>query len=144
MKIVKSFEEFVDEGIAKKVSVDTQRAKNLILESKRRLSFVRETIQKMGIDNDKASIYVEYCYNVIMPLIRAKMLERGYTSTGQGAHEAEVAFSREIEFTQAEIDTLDQLRYFRNGIVYYGKRLDKNYAEKIIAFTISISKKLLK
>lgn len=54
----------------------------------------------MGIDDDNANDYIEYCYNIIMFSIRAKMLEQGYTTSGQGAHEAEVAFSINLGFNK--------------------------------------------
>ena len=144
MRIVKSFEEFIKEGIVKKVSPDRQRAENLFLESERKFSLLQKTIKNMMIDDNNANDYVEYCYNILLFLIRAKMSEQGYTSSGQGAHEGEVAFARNIDFSESEVQTLDQLRYFRNGILYYGKRFDKEYAEQIIGFTKNIYKKLNK
>ena len=144
MRIVKPFEEFIKEGIVKKVSPDRQRAENLFLESERKFSLLQKTIKNMKIDDNSANDYVEYCYNILLFLIRAKMSEQGYTSSGQGAHEGEVAFARNIDFSESEVQTLDQLRYFRNGILYYGKRFDKEYAEQIIGFTKNIYKKLNK
>ena len=144
MRIVKSFEEFIKEGIVKKVSPDRQRAENLFLESERKFILLQKTIKNMMIDDHNANDYVEYCYNILLFLIRAKMSEQGYTSSGQGAHEGEVAFARNIDFSESEVQTLDQLRYFRNGILYYGKRFDKEYAEQIIGFTKNIYKKLNK
>ena len=141
MKVVKSFEEFIQEGIVSKISPDKQRAENLFFESERKFSHLQKTVKIMGIDDDNANDYVEYCYNILMFLIRARMLEQGYTSSGQGAHEAEVVFARNIGFTEAEIQCIDQLRYFRNGILYYGKRFDKEYAGQIVAFTEKIRKR---
>lgn len=144
MRIIKSFEEFTAEGVVRKVSPDTQRAENLFLESERKFFLLKKTIKNMGIDSTNANDYVEYCYNILLFLIRAKMLNQGYTSTGQGAHEAEVAFTRTIGFSESDTVLLDQLRYFRNGILYYGKRFDKEYAEKIIKFTERIYNSLKK
>ncbi|MEK6900168.1 MAG: hypothetical protein AABX05_03520 [Nanoarchaeota archaeon] len=142
--MVRSFKEFITEGIVKKISPDKQRAENLFLESERKFSLLQKTIKNMGIDDDNANDYVEYCYNIMMFLIRAKMLEQGYAGSGQGAHEAEVAFARDIHFNESEIQFLDQLRYFRNGILYYGKRLDAEYANLIIEFTKKIYNRLKK
>jgi len=89
----------------------------------------------MGIDNNNANDYIEYCYNIILFLIRAKMLKQGYISSGQGAHEAEVAFTRNLDLKESEVQFLEQMRYFRNGILYQGKRFDTEYAEKVIEFT---------
>jgi hypothetical protein len=134
MKSIKSFEEYIKEGIVKKITPDNNRSENLKAEAERKYNLLTTFIDKIGVNEDIANDYVEYCYNIIMYLIRAKMLKEGYSSSGQGAHEAEVAFSRKIGFSDMEVNLLDQLRYFRNGILYYGKRFDSEYAEKIILF----------
>jgi hypothetical protein len=79
-----------------------------------------------------------------MLLLRAKMLKEGFSSVGKGAYEAEVAYAKTLGFLEKDILILDQLRYFRNGILYYGKTFDTLYAKTIISFTKKISKKLLK
>jgi len=107
MRVVKKFEEYLKEGIAKKVTSDKQRAENLFLESKRKFVFVKKSVEAMGIDDSNANDYVEYCYNTLMFLIRSKMSAKGYTSSGQGAHESEVAFARNMNFTESEIMLLD-------------------------------------
>jgi len=38
-------------------------------------------------------------------------------------------------FKEQEVQFADQVRFFRNGILYYGTVLDKEYAEKVIEFT---------
>ncbi len=134
MKVVKSFEEYISEGVARKITPDRQRAKSLFLESERKYELLQRMINQMGIDEDNANDYVEYCYNIVMFLIRARMLEGGFISSGHSAHEAEVAYARDIGLTDPELEFLDQLRYFRNGILYYGKRFDADYAQKTLAF----------
>lgn len=135
MRSVKFFEEFIDDGVIKKVSVDKERAKSLILESERKMKSLNENIDKIGIKDDNANDYVEYCYDILMFLIRARLYSLGYSSRGQGAHEAEVSFARNMGFGETEVQFLNQLRYFRNGILYYGTRLDKEYAENVLDFT---------
>jgi hypothetical protein len=100
-------------------------------------------LKKWGVDDENANDYIEDCYNILISLIRAKMLEKGYSSSGQGAHEAEVAFSKKLGFNENEIKLLDNLRYFRNRILYYGRKFDKEYAEKIIKFTKEKFKELI-
>ena len=70
-----------------------------------------------------------------MELIRAKMLLAGYNAAGFGAHKAEVSFMRVLGFDEKEVQFADQMRFFRNGIVYYGTSLDAEYAQKVIEFT---------
>jgi len=70
-----------------------------------------------------------------MELIRAKMLLEGYNASGFGAHEAEVSYLRVLGFNEKDVQFADQLRFFRNGMLYYGTILDKEYAERVIEFT---------
>jgi len=134
MKLVRIFEEFLEKGIVRRVSPDKQRAENLRLESERKYLVLNKKIGAIGIDSTTANDYIEDCYNILLFLIRAGMLEAGYNSSGVGAHEAEVAFARTMGLTEADVIHLDELRYFRNGVLYYGKRLDTEYCEKVIAF----------
>ena len=97
-----------------------------------------EKIEKIGLRDDNANDFLKSCYDIIMECIRSKMLRDGHHASGNGAHEAEVAYLRKIDLTESDIQFLDQLRYFRNGMLYYGKRLDKEYAEKVISLTNKI------
>jgi len=135
MRHIKFFKEFITEGTVKKGSINQERAKSLVIEADRKFRLLKENIDKLGINKDNANDYVEYCYNILLFLIRAKMFTQGYSTSGQGAHEAEVSFTRNIGFNEKDIQFLDQLRYFRNGILYYGKRFDKEYAGKVLEFT---------
>jgi len=86
---------------------------------------------------------VKNAYDIIMEIIRAKMLMRGFNASGKGAHEAEVSYLGTLKFKESQIRLLNQLRYFRNGILYYGKKFDKEYGKEVINLLESISKKLL-
>lgn len=142
MRFIKNFEEFIEEGIIKTITPDKQRSENLLMESKRKFTLLKNNIDKLGVNDENANDYVEYCYNIIIFRIRAKMLIDGYSSSGQGSHEAEVSYGRNLNFSENELQLLNQLRYFRNGILYYGKQFDKEYAEKIITFTKKVYSKL--
>jgi len=144
MKVVKNFEEFLEEGTVKKITPDKQRAKSLILEAERKLKLLEKNITKIGLDDENANDYIEYCYNILIFVVRGKMLLQGYASAGQGAHEAEIVFTKKMGFKASEVEFFDQLRYFRNGILYYGKRFDAEYATKTITFTKQTYEKLKK
>ncbi len=66
------------------------------------------------------------------------MLLNGFSTTGKGAHEAEVSYLTEIGFNDKDVNFANDLRFSRNGIMYYGKRFDKAYALKVIYFTKKI------
>lgn len=142
MRAIKQFEEFIREKIVKKQSIDKPRAEFLIIESEKDYSLLLEIIQKIELDNNNANMFVKSCYDILMELIRAKMLLEGYNASGVGAHEAEVSYMRVLGFNESDVQFADQMRFFRNGMLYYGTRIDKVYAEKVIEFTKRIYPKL--
>jgi hypothetical protein len=135
MKPIKKFEEFVKENIVKKQTPDKSRADFLIKESERSYNQMLELLKKTQITNENANIFIKLCYDILMELIRAKMLLDGYNASGFGAHESKVSYLRMLKFSEQDIQFINQLRFFRNGMLYYGTLLDKEYAEKIIEFT---------
>ena len=134
MKPLKSFEDYVKEGVAKKQSVDKSRAMSLLIESESSYRLLLSFVKNMGLDNNSANHVIKNAYDIIMELIRAKMLSDGFSTTGKGAHEAEVSYMAKVGISSRDIDFANDLRYFRNGIMYYGKMLDKTYAEKVLEF----------
>ena len=55
MKYVKAFEEFIKEGVIRKVTVDKERAKSLILESERKNDSLDENLEKIGVKDANAN-----------------------------------------------------------------------------------------
>ena len=135
MKAIRKFDEFVREKIVKTQSIDKSRAEFLIKESENSYNNLLEKIQKIKISDVNANDFVKSCYDILMELIRARMLLEGYNASGVGAHEAEVSYMRVLGVAEKEVQFADQMRFFRNGMLYYGTILDKDYAEKVIEFT---------
>ncbi|MEM3373584.1 MAG: hypothetical protein QXE31_00010 [Candidatus Woesearchaeota archaeon] len=139
---MKKFDYFIENRIVKKQKPDISRANYLIEESEKSYNLLLKKIEKIGIDDESANDFIKTCYDLIMELVRAKMLIDGYNASGHGAHEAEVSYSEKLGLSETEINFLDQLRNFRNGILYYGSNLKKEYAEKVIDFTKKIYSKI--
>jgi len=142
MRAVRKFDEFLKEKIVKKQSIDKSRAEFLIKESENSYANLLEKAQKIKLNDSNANDFVKSCYDILMELIRSKMLLNGYNASGFGAHEAEVAYLRILKFNENDVQFADQIRFFRNGMLYYGTILDKDYAEKVIEFTKRLYKKL--
>lgn len=134
MRIISDFEYFIEEGIAKKQAPDKSRAAFLASESEKSHAFLLEIMRNYGITAQNANSIIKLAYDIIMELIRACMLKEGYNASGQGAHEAEVSYLRKIGFKETEIQFADRMRYFRNGITYYGRQLDIEYAKNVFEF----------
>jgi hypothetical protein len=137
---LKDFDEYLEEDIVKKATPDIQRAKNLIKELDRKMASIFEQLEKIGLKNENANDYVEGCYDALIYLIRAKLIIDGYFSSGKGAHEAEVSYLRILDISEENIQLMDDLRFFRNKILYYGKMLDLEYAQKILKFSEEMRK----
>ena len=139
---MKPFDEFIKKGIIKIQTPDKSRAEFLIKEAEQNYNYLLELIEKMGIKDKNANDYIKNCYDILMELVKAKMLYKGYNASGYGAHEAEVSYLKILGFKENEIQFVDQMRFFRNGMLYYGTILDKEYADKVVEFTKKVYPKL--
>ena len=128
--ILKKFEEFVKSRIVKKQNPDEERAKSLLKESKEKLDFFEKVRKKLGKELN-SNYVIETCYDVLIEILRAKLLVKGFKTD---SHEAEVSYMRNLGFSENDVNFMNQLRYFRNGIKYYGRIFEKEYSDKVIKF----------
>ena len=134
MKPLKKFEEYLKTGIVTRRRPELPRARSLIQEAKKRKEFLKEMLDKITITDENANYFIENCYDILIELIRARLITEGYYSSGEGAHEALVSYMRIMEFPEKDVRFMNELRFFRNGIKYYGKSFDKDTAKKVIKF----------
>ncbi len=142
MRPLKNFGEFVETGTVVKRRPDPARARSLREEAKGRKRFLDSMRKKIGLRDENANYFIENSYDVLIELLRAKILEKGFYTSGKGAHEAEVSYMREMGFSENETRFMNDLRYFRNGILYYGKKFDAEYAQKVLNFLNGLYPKL--
>ena len=83
---------------------------------------------------------METSYDILIELIRAKLFLDGFNSSN--SHEAEVAYMRNMHFNEDEVMFMNSLRYYRNGIKYYGRIFDKEYSLKVLDFLIRLYPKI--
>jgi len=74
MKGIRQFEEFVGENIVKRQGIDKSRAEFLIKEAENSHNSLSEMLQKIKLSDSNANAFVKSCYDILMELIRAKML----------------------------------------------------------------------
>ncbi len=142
MSLPKEFEYYLQRGIVRKIKPDNQKAGFLIKESEISFRGLKRRLDLMGLDEDNVNSIIKDCYDILIELIRAKLFLDGYSASGNFAHEAEVSYLKKLNLQEKEISFLNELRYNRNSITYYGKVLNKEYAEKVIEFTKKIYPKL--
>src|SRR3989338_7781252 len=127
---LKSFDEFLRSGVVKKQTPNHQRAFSLLAEAERKKDFLKISLQSIPKEKMSANFIVDHCYDIIIELIRAKMFIDGYNAGN--SHDAEVSYMKNLSFAESEIIFMDELRYYRNGIKYYGTMLDMEYAQKVL------------
>ena len=137
---MRTFEEYLEEGIVKRQSPDLSRARALQIEAKESYDILHAFLKEGKLSERTANHVIKNAYDIIIELIRAKLLTKGYNAQGFGAHEAEVAYLVKLGLSAQKVEFADKLRYFRNGILYYGKSFDKAYAKKVLAFLEEIRK----
>lgn len=142
MNLPKPFSEYIVEGIIKKSTPDIRRSEFLIQEADKSLIGLNERLKLIGINENNANSIIKDCHDILLELIRAKLLMSGYSSTGQYSHEAEVAYLKILNFPDTDIAFINDIRYYRNGITYYGKILSADYAKKVVSYTKKIVPKL--
>ena len=138
--ILRKFEEFLKDGTVKKQTSNLQRALSLVKESEIKKNFLDVSMQNIPKDKMNANFIVDYCYDIIMELLRAKMFIDGYNAGN--SHEAEVSYMVVIGFSQEDTRFMNELRYYRNGKKYYGTILEMEYARKSLRFLDNVYPKL--
>ncbi len=119
-------------GITRKITPDISRANFLSKESKKSLRGLKNRVEKLGIDEFSANSIIKDIHDIIIQTIRSKILMQGFSSSGNYAHEAEVAFMKKLGFSEYKISFVNNLRSSRNGINYYEKSLKVNTPKSVI------------
>ena len=137
---MKHWEEFITLGIVKTQTPNKERALSLIEEATKKKEFLQISLDNIPASKMNANFVVDYCYDIMMELIRAKMFLDGFNAGN--SHEAEVSYLRQLNFPEASVQFLNEMRYYRNGTKYYGTILQKEYAQRVLEFTNNIYPKL--
>ena len=138
---LQSFSNYLSNGIVKKQRPNLERARSLIEDSKNKKEFLEDVIKNFKNQN-YPNFVIEYSYDILMQIIRAKMFIDGYNSSN--SHEAEVSYLKVLGFNEIDLRFMDELRYNRNGIKYYGNNFEEDYAKKVLEFLNKMYPKLLK
>lgn len=134
MRLPKDFESYVREGMIRRTAINKERAGFFINESEISYGGLKKRVGVMGIDRENSNSIIKDCYDIILELIRAKLLLEGYVSSGNYAHEAEISYLKVLGFGDNDLSFLNELRYNRNSIMYYGKLLDRDYAALVFEY----------
>ncbi|MFH1134348.1 MAG: hypothetical protein V1735_07735 [Nanoarchaeota archaeon] len=129
---LRPFREYRNAGVVKPQTPDRERAAALIEEAVEKRQFLSLTEKSIPQGKMSPNFVVDYCYDILLEMIRAKMHLDGLNAGT--SHQAEVAYLEELDFSPDEVRFLDEMRYYRNGTKYYGTLLTDAYANKVRAF----------
>jgi len=136
----RDFREFVESGIVKRQTPNKERALSIVRETEEKKQFLEISLKSIPNEKMYPNFIVDQCYDILMELVRAKMLIDGYNPGG--SHEAEVSYLRILGFSEQDVRFMNEMRYYRNGTKYYGTILTMEYAENTIEFMNRIYTKL--
>ncbi len=102
-----------------KISKDRERARDLFEMAKDRLELLKL------VPKDKAYKIIEEYYEIIKELLTAMMYLDGYKTL---SHIKLIEyFASNYRVDEKKIKQIDTLRKFRIGIVYYGRKISKDF-----------------
>jgi hypothetical protein len=133
------FEDYLKEGLVRKVTPDKQLAKSLV-----KVAILRiKNLESTSITEDNSFSFIENCYEAIREMTDALMALKGFKSY---SHEASIEFLKKfysIQLTMSNVYKIDRYRKIRNDIKYRGLLTSKNEAENVFKNTKIILKLLL-
>ncbi|HLD55362.1 MAG TPA: hypothetical protein VJB35_03830 [Candidatus Nanoarchaeia archaeon] len=132
---------YLKNGVVRKITPDISRANFLFEESQKSFEGLKIRVEKIGIDEFSANSIIKDIHDIILQILRSKMLFAGLSASGNYAHEAEVSYMNFLGFNQSQISFVNTLRKSRNGINYYGKMFEKGYANDCYKFLKMNSKR---
>jgi len=122
---IDSFEEYIERGDVRDQNRDPSQASSLLKRSESKF----ETMQKLGIDEETATDYLENVYEACKMLVQSLMAADGFKPY---SHEAIIAYSiDELDLGMINANTLNKYRKLRNDISYRGEIATEKEAENI-------------
>jgi len=115
------------ECIQKRIVKDVKEDKNLI----KSIREIAETkiLSADTLPDEFSIVKITLLYDALREILESVALEQGFKIYN---HECYSAFLKEILNLPGEADLFDKIRKIRNGINYYGKKVQQEEAESII------------
>ena len=129
-------DECYKKGFIRKTNVDKELITSLI-----EISKIKETVVKEAkITEVNISVYVSLAYDSLREVLEATCISKGFKVT---SHLCMGELLRSI-FKDFNYTEFDRFRYTRNGINYYGVKVDFEQGKKIINKMFDMKKEVLK
>ncbi len=120
----------------KKTRIDDELIKSLI-----EMSNIKENaVNSAKVNEMNISAYVSMAYDSLREVLEALCISKGYKVT---SHLCLGELLRTL-VNNFDFDSFDQFRYIRNGINYYGARVDFKHSKEIIKKMFEMRKNVVK
>lgn len=130
------FEEYLENGKVQKNNKDPSQAKSLLKRSESKF----ESMEKLGIDQETSTDYLENVYESCKMLIQSMMSLEGFKPYN---HEAVIAFAiDELNLDMVNTNSLNRYRKLRNDIAYRGEIATEKEAKSIRTLYQELNDKL--
>jgi len=122
---IDSLDDYIERGQVREENKDPSQARSLLKRSKSKF----QTMEKLGIDEDTATDYLENVYEACKMLLQSLMAAEGLKPY---SHEAVIAYAiDELDLDMVNSNTLNRYRKLRNDIAYRGEIATPEEAENI-------------
>jgi hypothetical protein len=128
-----SWKECIENNSVVKVSIDEERARSLIETSEERVKLIKAITEK------NCNFVFEDYYTSLLELLQALVIVRGYKILN---HVCLGYYLRDILEKEDLFRIFDDLRYKRNSLTYYGKRMEFETAKKAIERCLYLIKEI--
>lgn len=128
-------EECYRKGLIKKTKIDNELVKSLV-----EMANIKENAVKTAeIDGINISAYVSLAYDSLREVLEAICISKGYKVL---SHICIGELLKDI-LEDFDYDEFDRLRYVRNGINYYGTKVEFGQGKELIDKIFAMKKSLL-
>lgn len=137
---IKDFDYYLENDLCKKSSSNPSEAKSLINQSIDRLEF----IETHEINEKNCSFLFESIYDSMREASQSLMSLKGYKPY---SHEAVIAFLKKYypnDFSNSELEELNNYRILRNNIVYKAEKANEKETQKALELCKKIIQKIRK
>lgn len=136
--MIGKFQYYLDEHLARKVSVDLEEAKSLMNKAILRVDYIK----MQEINEDTSSFVFEDIYETLREASQSLMSLKGYKPY---SHEALISFLKEFyKFPEHEISGFDRYRILRNKAVYCAANVSPEVCKDALTFLETFLPKLRK
>lgn len=123
-------------NLIRKTRIDPERISSLI-----EMSDIKKiTVKTANIDEINISAYVSVAYSSLLEILEAISLSKGYNVS---SHLCLGELLREI-LEDFDYHQFDRVRYIRNGIEYYGTKIEFKQGKELIKKMFDMREKLMK